>query len=250
MPARNVIGVHPTDRPGTASRAARALLLLGLLGAAVASLTLFPAGSWALALVEGIRSAGAAGVGVFAVVYVVAAVLLLPGSMLTLAAGFAYGPVVGTLLVSPTSVAAATISFLLARSVARDWVGRKVARDPRFEAIDAAVGESGFKIVALLRLSPVLPFGLLNYALGLTRVRLRDYVISSWLGMIPATVLYVYLGSLLTSASELASGTRPDAGPWGQALYWGGIGATLLVTVAITRVANRALGSALNRPPR
>ena len=109
------------------------------------------------------------------------------------------------------------------------------------------MGTSGFKIVVLLRLSPVLPFSALNYALGLTRVSLRDYVLGSWIGMLPGTVLYVYLGSLVTSASELAGGGRPDAGPWGRVLYWGGLAATLIVTVVVTRVAKRALASALSR---
>ncbi len=227
---------------------ARALLAIGVLAAAATGILLLPIGPWALRLVEWVQGAGLAGAGVFALAYVAASALLLPGSVLTLGAGFAYGPIWGTLLVSPVSVLAATVSFLLARFVARAWVSRKVARDPRFTAIDAAVGESGFRIVALLRLSPVLPFNLMNYALGLTRVRLRDYVLGSWLGMLPGTVMYVYLGSLITSATELASGARPDAGPWGRVLYFGGLAATLLVTILITRVARRALGSALKRP--
>jgi len=236
-----------TRGPSSTSRAARILIAIGLLAAAATSFALLLIGRWALGLVEWVHGAGAAGVGVFALVYIVATALLLPGSILTLGAGFAYGPVWGSLLVSPISVLAATVSFVLARFVARDWVSRKVARDPRFAAIDAAVGESGLKIVVLLRLSPVLPFNLMNYALGLTRVRLRDYVLGSWVGMLPATVMYVYLGSIVTSASELASGERPDAGPWGRVLYWGGLAATLLVTIIIARVARRALGSALER---
>lgn len=235
--------------PSSTSRAARILLAIGLLAAAATSFVLLPIGRWALGLVEWVHGAGAAGVGVFALVYVLATALLLPGSILTLGAGFAYGPVWGTLLVSPVSVVAASLSFLLGRFVARDWVSRRVARDHRFAAIDAAVGESGFKIVVLLRLSPVLPFNLLNYALGLTRVRLRDYVLGSWVGMLPGTVMYVYLGSLVTSASQLTRGERPDAGPWGRVLYWGGLAATLLVTIIITRVARRALVSALRRAP-
>ena len=120
-------------------------------------------------------------------------------------------------------------------------------KHPRFAAIDEAIGESGFKIVFLLRLSPIFPFNLLNYALGVTRVRFRDYVIASLLGMLPGTFLYVYLGSLVTNASELLSGKRPEAGIWGQVLYWGGLAATLLVTVLITRIARKALDRALQR---
>ena len=220
---------------------------LGVIVAAalLAGLLLLPVNHWALLLVEWIRDAGAVGVVVYTLAYILATVLLLPGSILTLGAGFAYGPVWGTVLVSPVSVVAATLAFVLGRTVARNWVSRRMEKNPRFAAINKAIGESGFKIVFLLRLSPIFPFNVLNYALGLTRVRLRDYVIASFFGMLPGTFLYVYLGSLVTSASELLSGKRPSAGPWGQVLYWGGLAATLLVTLLITRIARRALNRAL-----
>lgn len=230
----------------TRQRALRVIALVTFAGCAALAVAFLPLGDWALFIVEWVRGAGLVGVLVFALCYVAAAALLLPASVLTLGAGFVYGPVVGVLVVSPVSILAASVAFLLARTIARAWVSRRVERDERFAAIDAAVAESGFKIVALLRLSPVLPFNVLNYALGLTRVRLRDYVLGSALGMLPGTVLYVYLGSLLTSATQLASGGRPDAGPLGRALYWGGLGATLLVTFILTRSARRALRSALD----
>ncbi len=214
-------------------------LLVGLL--------LLPVNHWALLLVEWIRDAGAVGVLVYALAYILATLLLLPGSILTAGAGFAYGPVGGTLLVSPVSVLAATLAFVLGRTLARNWVSRRIEQHPRFAAINEAIGESGFKIVFLLRLSPIFPFNLLNYALGLARVRLRDYVVASFLGMLPGTFLYVYLGSLVTSASELLSGKRPSAGAWGQVLYWGGLVATVFVTVLITRIARRALNRALQQ---
>ena len=172
---------------------ALALVAAGLVGLVL----FFPVNHWALLLVEWIRGAGALGVGVYALTYVAATLLLLPGSILTAGAGFVYGPLVGTLLVSPVSVLAATLAFILGRFVARTWVARRMEKHPRFAAIDEAIGKSGFKIVFLLRLSPVFPFNLLNYALGVTRVRLGDYVIASLLGMLPATLLYVYLGSLI-----------------------------------------------------
>jgi uncharacterized membrane protein YdjX (TVP38/TMEM64 family) len=119
-----------------------------------------------------------------------------------------------------------------------------VSRDPRFAAIDAAIEHQGLKVVLLLRLSPVFPFSVLNYALGLTGVRLRDYVLGSFLGMLPGTILYVYLGSLVTTAAALGGGGGPSTS--GQrALYWAGLGATLIVTVLMTRLARRALRSAL-----
>src|SRR5262249_15009533 len=199
-------------------------------------------GEWA----AGRRPFGLAG---SPLVYVLATVPLLPGSILTLGAGFAYGPVWGTLLVSPVSVLAATLAFVLGRTLARNWVSRRMEQDPRFAAISDAIRASGFKIVLLLRLSPIFPFNLLNYALALTRVPLREYVIASFVGMLPGTFLYVYLGSLVTNASELLSGRRPTLGAWGQILYWGGLVATLVVVVLITRIANKALSRALEPKP-
>lgn len=205
-----------------------------------------PLSQWAGQLVEWIRGAGATGVAVYAAAYITATLLLLPGSLLTAGAGLAYGPILGTLLVSPVSVTAATLAFLLGRTVARDWVAKRTGRDARFAAIDAAIGRHGFKIVALLRLSPVIPFNLLNYALGLTGVRLRDYVLGSFVGMLPGTLLYIYLGSLVTTVSALGNDRGP-AGTAQQILYWAGLGATVVATLFITRIARRALDKALPR---
>lgn len=224
----------------------RLVLWLFAAVAAVVAASRLPIADLAVGLVSWIRHAGAAGVIVFAAVYVIATVAMLPGSVLTLGAGFVYGPVLGTVLVSPISVAAATCSFLLGRSVARGWVARRVQGAPRFGAINHAVEREGFKIVALLRLSPLVPFNLLNYALSLTRVRLRDYVLASWLGMLPVTTLYVYLGSLLTNASEIASGAARPASPATRVLYWGGLAATVAVVWLVTRSARRALDRSLS----
>ncbi len=222
-----------------------AAVLVASIAAAVLTL---PIDTWLVALVDWIRAAGPGGVAVYGAVYVAATLLLLPGSALTAGAGFAYGPLWGTLLASPVSVLAATLSFALGRTVARGWVARRIADWPRFAAVDHAIGEDGFRTVLLLRLSPLFPFNLLNYGLGLTRVRPRDYVLGSLLGMLPGTALYVYLGSLVTSAGELSSGRASDAGAAGPVLYWVGFGATLVVTVVITRSARRALDRALATP--
>ena len=219
---------------------------LGVVGL-VLLFTLFPVTSWLVTVVEWIRGQGRVGWLFFAVAYGVAAVVLLPGSVLTIGAGFAYGPLWGLVLVSPVSVFAATTAFLLARTVARDWVVRRLGRDPRLAAIDAAVGQGGLKIVLLLRLSPLFPFGILNYTLGLTRVRLGDFVLGSWIGMLPGTLLYVYIGSLITSASQFASGTRPSSGVAGHALLVAGLVATVAVTVVFTRIARKALKHALDQ---
>ncbi len=227
----------------------RAVVPLALVAGLLAAATQLPIERWALALVDWIGGAGALGVALFGITYVAAAVLLLPGWILTAGAGLAYGPAWGLLLASPVSVLAATAAFGVGRSVARRWVSRKVSVDPRFAAIDEAVGRSGFRIVFLLRLSPIFPFNLLNYALGLTRVRLRDYILASLLGMLPGTFLYVYLGSLVTSASEIAAGRRGPGGELRLALYLVGVAATLAVTVVVTRIARRALARALHERP-
>jgi uncharacterized membrane protein YdjX (TVP38/TMEM64 family) len=168
---------------------------------------------------------------------------MLPGSILTLGAGAVFGVVHGTLLVSLSSTAGATAAFLVGRYLAREMVARRVAGNHTFRSLDEAVASEGWKIVGLTRLSPVFPFNLLNYAFGLTRVSLRDYVLASWIGMIPGTVMYVYLGSLAGSLAELGAkegGRARTPAEW--ALYAVGLIATVAVTVVITRTARRALG--------
>ncbi len=215
----------------------------------VAALILLPLRQWTLWLIEWVRGLGTIGVLVYTFVYVAAAVLMFPASLLTLAAGFLYGPLWGTLLVSPTSVLAATLAFLLGRSVAREWIKHRIKTNPRFSAVDAAVGENGAKVVFLLRLSPIFPFTLLNYALGLTRVRLRDFIFASFVGMLPGTFLYVYLGSSVANLAALASGKATRGGPWEHVLFWGGLAATVLVVTLVTRTARQALNRSLQQPP-
>ncbi len=189
---------------------------------------------------EWIGDLGPAGAAAFVGIYVVACVLFIPGSILTLGAGAVYGVVRGSLLVSVASTLGATAAFLAGRYLARDWVARRIEGNERFRAIDRAVGREGWKIVGLTRLSPVFPFNLLNYAYGLTRVSLRDYVLASWIGMIPGTVMYVYLGSLAGSLATLdAGGGGRSRAQW--VLYVVGLAATVAVTVYVTRIARAAL---------
>ncbi|HEY6000924.1 MAG TPA: TVP38/TMEM64 family protein [bacterium] len=191
----------------------------------------------ALAWVAGLGPAGAVA---FVAIYVAACVLMLPGSVLGLGAGAIYGVARGTAIVSVASTLGATAAFLVGRHLARGWVARRIAGNPRFAAIDAAVGREGWKIVGLTRLSPVFPFNLLNYAYGLTSVRLRDYVLASWAGMLPGTLLFVYLGSLAGSLATLgAAEARRSPAQW--ALFGVGLAATVAVTVLVTRIARRAL---------
>jgi uncharacterized membrane protein YdjX (TVP38/TMEM64 family) len=179
----------------------------------------------------------------FVLGYVLATVAFVPGSVLTLAAGAIFGLVEGTLLVLLAATLGAIAAFLVARYFARDAVARRVEGDARFAAIDRAVERQGRRIVFLLRLSPVFPFNLLNYALGLTRVRLWDYAVAS-LGMLPGTLLYVYSGKVAGEVAALAGGGGVQRGT-GYYLSWGvGLAATALVTVLVTRIARRALAEA------
>ncbi len=218
----------------------RILIVGAVIAAEVAAIGLLPYADWASHLAERARQAGAIGVLVFFVVYVISTVALLPGSILTLAIGFAYGPVWGLAIASPASVAAATCAFLLGRTLLRGWAERRVANAARIQAIDTAITREGFKLVALLRLSPLFPFSLLNYALSLTRVRLGTYVLASFIGMLPGTALYVYLGSLAPAAAELSSAAR-SGGTLRIVIYTVGLVATVAAVVIGTRAARRAI---------
>jgi uncharacterized membrane protein YdjX (TVP38/TMEM64 family) len=191
----------------------------------------------ALACIAGL---GAWGPLLFIAIYILACVLFLPGSVLTLGAGALFGLFAGSVIVSIASTLGATAAFLVGRYMARDWVAKKLENHARFKSIYDAVATEGWKIVGLTRLSPVFPFNLLNYAYGLTKVSLRDYFFASWIGMLPGTVMYVYIGSLIGDLARLGAGDRAWTGAeW--ALYVVGLVATVAVTVYITRIARSAL---------
>jgi uncharacterized membrane protein YdjX (TVP38/TMEM64 family) len=222
----------------------RLAALAAIVGAALAVAWAMPVGQWMRDFVEGARKWGPLGPLVLALAYTPASVLFIPGSLLSLAAGALFGIVVGTIAVSLGSTLGAAVAFVLGRSLARPWVEGLVANDPRFRALDRAVAEQGWKIVVLTRLSPALPFSLLNYAFGLTRVRLREFVLASWVGMLPGTVFYVYLGSAAGSLADLAAG-KAEGGVAQAVAFALGLVATIMVTVYVTRLARRALRAAL-----
>ncbi len=177
---------------------------------------------------------------VFVLGYAVATVAFIPGSLLTLAGGAIFGLGEGAAFVFAGASLGATGAFLASRYLVRGAVERRVAAEPRFAAIDRAVGREGFKIVVLLRLTPVVPFVLLNYALGLTKVKLSHYV-GAFVGMFPATLLYVYYGKVLGDVAEVAAGFEVEQG-WGTWVATGiGLAATVAVIVVVTRIARRAL---------
>lgn len=178
----------------------------------------------------------------FILIYNLATVLFVPGLILTLGGGVLFGLGFGTVYVLVAATLGATIAFLVGRNFARDWVTDKMVSYPKFEAIDAAVAKNGFKIVLLTRLSPLFPFNILNYAFGITQVSLKDYVLGS-VGMIPGTILYVYIGSLIGNIALIGTTNRLDSET--ERLQWIakiiGFMVTIGVTIYITRIAQKAL---------
>ncbi len=175
--------------------------------------------------------------------YAAAVVAFVPASALTLAGGAIFGLARGTLYVFAAATLGSSLAFLVSRYWARGPIERKLAGNERFASIDRAVGEQGRKIVFLLRLSPVFPFNLLNYALGLTQVRFADYVIAAF-GMLPGTLLYVYLGTVGGEAAAAAAGAGMERSTAETALLVLGLVATVVVTTLVTRIARRALADA------
>lgn len=227
------------------SSALRLVLLLVLVAAIAASLLYLPVVTESMnKFLDTVKELGPWGPVLLAAVYVPACVFMIPGILLSLAAGSLFGPVVGTIAVSAGSVVGACAAFLIGRFLVRDWIEAKVAANPRFRAIDQAVAENGFKIVLLTRLSPVFPFNLLNYAYGLTKVRFRDYLLASWIGMLPGTIMYVYIGYSVASIADFLAG-KEDAGIGPTILKFVGLGLTVVLTVFITRMARQALNKAI-----
>lgn len=180
------------------------------------------------------------------VFYMAAAVFFLPGSVLTLGAGFLFGVPLGFLSAWIGATLGACAAFLVGRTLARDWIAAKVAGNAKFAAVDEAVGREGFKIVFLLRLSPVFPFNFLNYALGLTKVSFKNYALASLIGMIPAGLMYVYFGSAARSLADAASG-NVEQGLAGRVFFWFGLAATVAVALFVTRLARKSLQEAEER---
>lgn len=187
-----------------------------------------------------VNSLGIWGPVAFMVGYVVATVAFVPGSFLTMAGGAIFGLLGGTAYVLCAATVGASAAFVISRYLARGAVERKLRGNEKFAAIDRAVGEQGLKIVTLLRLSPVFPFNLLNYGLGLTGVRFRDYLLAC-LAMLPGTFLYVYYGKAVGDVAALAAGERAEQGAEQWVFLALGLAATIAVTALVTRLARRAL---------
>ena len=189
---------------------------------------------------EWIESLGSIGAIAFIGIYILATVAFLPAFILTLGAGVLFGVWWGSVYVFIGATLGAIAAFLVGRYLVRDWVAKKIAGNDKFRAIDRAVGKEGLKIVLLTRLSPIFPFNLLNYAFGVTGVSIQDYIIGS-IGMIPGTMMYVYIGSLAGSVALIGTETAPTNPTLQWTIRIVGFVATIAVTIYITRIAKQAL---------
>jgi uncharacterized membrane protein YdjX (TVP38/TMEM64 family) len=202
---------------------------------------------WLRNALQWIDRLGTVGAIAFIFLYIIATVAFLPGSILTLGSGIVFGLFLGSFYVLIGANLGAAAAFLVGRYLARGWVAKKIEGDRKFKAIDRAVGREGLKIVLLTRLSPIFPFNLLNYAYGVTGVSLKDYVIGS-VGMIPGTIVYVYIGSLAGNIATIGTAAQP-ANPSAQwTIRIVGFIATVAVTLYVTKVARKALEEEVLEP--
>jgi uncharacterized membrane protein YdjX (TVP38/TMEM64 family) len=216
--------------------------LVALLIAAVGvALWVLPVGDGLKYLQSWIESLGPLAPIGYVLLYVATTVLLIPGSVLTIGAAgiFSFWKALAVVVIGANLGALG--AFWLTRTFLRERVAQWAAANPKFTALDRAIGREGFKMVLLARLSPIFPFTLLNYLLGLTTVRMSSYVLANLIGMLPGTFLYVYIGATARDALSAGSGS---VGRWQLVLRIVGLLATLAVVVLITRTAKRALAQA------
>ncbi|OKH19897.1 TVP38/TMEM64 family protein [Hydrococcus rivularis NIES-593] len=223
------------------------IFISGLVAIAIAAAKYFPLQELLQTSLIQLKNLGFIGAIAFIAIYNLATLLFVPGSILTMKGGCLFGVFWGSVCVLIAATLGATWAFLLGRYLSRDWVCRQIGKNPKFQALDRAVGKEGWKIVLLTRLSPLFPFNLLNYAFGVTQVSLKDYILGS-LGMIPGTVMYVYIGALASDLAAIDMSNRPTTTET-QTIQWAiriiGLIATIAVTIYTTRLAKKALDRSL-----
>ena len=236
-----------SDKDVPKSAIGRLVALIIIVIALFLAMRFLPVQQWLRNFNDWVGEMGVAGIFIFIGVYAIAAVLLAPGSILTIGAGFAFGLWKGFLAASAGATLGASLAFLVARFIARDKVEAIAKRNQKFCNIDNAIGKQGAKLVFLLRLSPVIPFNLSNYFYGLTGVKFWPYVFASWIGMMPGTFLYVYIGTAGKAAVSAAIGDEAMKHGW---QYWTfmsiGLAATIIVTIWVTKIARDAVKEKAN----
>jgi uncharacterized membrane protein YdjX (TVP38/TMEM64 family) len=226
------------------SAAGRLVVLIAIVVALFLAMRFLPVREWLTNFNDWVGQIGVLGIFIFIGVYALATVLLAPGSILTIGAGFTFGLWKGFFAVSGGATLGAALAFLLARFIARAKIQAIAQRSEKFREIDSAIGKQGAKLIFLLRLSPVVPFNLSNYFYGLTAVKFWPYVLVSWIGMMPGTFLYVYIGTAGKAALAVAAGGGAMKHSWQYWAFLGvGLAATVAVTIWVTKIARDALKS-------
>lgn len=216
---------------------ALALVLVALSAAA----SFLPVKEWMKSFTDFVRGHGVLGVLLFIGAYALATVCFLPGLIFTIAAGLVYGALGGTAVASMGATIGAALAFLVGRYLFRQRIEKFAARNKRFKAVDQAIGKRGWKIIALLRLSPLIPFNLSNYFYGVTAIPFWPYLLASWAGMLPGTFLYAYLGAIGQAGLE---GGKSSHSSWQWVSLGVGLIATVVVSIVIGRISKNALAKA------
>jgi uncharacterized membrane protein YdjX (TVP38/TMEM64 family) len=234
--------MNSKEKTARKSAIGRLATLIAIVIALFLAVKFLPVQQWLRSFNDWVGQMGFAGIFIFIIVYAVATVLLAPGAILTIGAGFAFGLWKGFLAVSVGATLGASLAFLVARFIARDKVEAIAKGNEKFRNLDNAIGKQGAKLVFLLRLSPIIPFNLSNYFYGLTGAKFWPYVLASWIGMMPGTFLYVYIGTASKAAVSAAASGEAMKHTW---QYWTllsvGLIATIIVTISVTKIARDAL---------
>ncbi len=203
--------------------------------------------NWMTESLAWIQASGWIGWVGFIALYALTCVFLLPGSVLTVGAGAVYGFGAGTLLVTIASVVGAVLNFATSRYLVHRWLHRKFAHNARFQALDQAIAKSGWRIVLLSRLSPILPHSIVSYACGLTTISMTRFTLASWIGFIPISAAYAYTGALIGKIAKAKAGLPHGIDSW--LLYAAGLTITILVTIWSAKIAARALKTEIPLDP-
>lgn len=196
---------------------------------------------WSVDFIEWVHAEGSPAIAIFIASYIAAELLLVPRSLLSLASGFLYGPLWGAAIAIGCGTTGALLAFVLGRKVGHTWAIRRIRRHPRMAALERVVDRAGRKVSFLVRLAPILPFGIVNYGFGVTAIPFRDYALGTALGLLPGSILNAYLGSRVTVVSRVGS---HQSGPG----LWIGVALALVSLAALAWIAHRELAHELREP--
>jgi uncharacterized membrane protein YdjX (TVP38/TMEM64 family) len=221
------------------SRSLKIGLAVVAAAAIVAACIWLPVAQWIGTAIEHIRGLGPLGLVLYAVLFIAASLALLPTAPVFLAAGVLYGVGWGTALLTVLSIATDLITLVLVRTRARPWVEQRVKTHEKLAAVDQGVEAHSLALGSLLRLSMFVPFGLLNYALAVTKMPVWQHIVTNAIGMTPCNLLMAYAGSLISDVTRLEAAGPP--GVWKHVALWGGVAVTLAASVLTGWASRRAL---------